>query len=144
MSEEMVTVNTTVNGEPVTKTIPSAPPRGFHSHGTRLYRIASGVRARCLRRCSVRVDGDVARLPDAGRPGRRHRRDDHRGITDTGEIADLQDKFVEWNALQCGFCTPGMPMTAAELLSQKSEMSREHPRIHVGQLPSPHRLPRHR
>ena len=47
------------------------------------------------------------------------------GLTDTGEISDLQDKFVERNALQCGFCTPGMLMTAAELLAQKSEMSRE-------------------
>jgi carbon-monoxide dehydrogenase small subunit len=38
------------------------------------------------------------------------------GITDSGEIADLQDMFVERNALQCGYCTPGMLMTAAELL----------------------------
>ena len=47
------------------------------------------------------------------------------GVTETGEIADLQNKFVERNALQCGFCTPGMLMTAAELLDQKTEMTRE-------------------
>ena len=40
------------------------------------------------------------------------------GLTESGEIADLQDAFVRRNALQCGFCTPGMLMTAAELLAQ--------------------------
>ena len=40
------------------------------------------------------------------------------GVSDTGEIADLQDAFEKRNALQCGFCTPGMLLTAQELLSQ--------------------------
>ena len=39
------------------------------------------------------------------------------GLTASGEIADLQGTFVERNALQCGYCTPGMLMTAAELLA---------------------------
>jgi carbon-monoxide dehydrogenase small subunit len=38
------------------------------------------------------------------------------GLSDTGEIADLQAAFRDRNALQCGFCTPGMLMTAIELL----------------------------
>lgn len=38
------------------------------------------------------------------------------GLTASGEIADLQAAFVARNALQCGFCTPGMLMAAAELL----------------------------
>ena len=42
------------------------------------------------------------------------------GLTDTGEIADLQAAFVARNALQCGFCTPGMLMTAAELLAKSN------------------------
>ena len=46
------------------------------------------------------------------------------GVSETGEIRHLQDAFVERNALQCGFCTPGMLMTAAELLAQKQDMSR--------------------
>jgi carbon-monoxide dehydrogenase small subunit len=40
------------------------------------------------------------------------------GISDSGEIADLQEAFRERNALQCGFCTPGMLIGARELLSQ--------------------------
>ena len=51
------------------------------------------------------------------------------GLTETGEIADLQANFVERNALQCGYCTPGMLMTAAELLRQGKRVSRDDVRI---------------
>ena len=51
------------------------------------------------------------------------------GLADTGEIADLQAAFVERNALQCGYCTPGMLMTAAELLRAAVPMSREDIRV---------------
>jgi carbon-monoxide dehydrogenase small subunit len=47
------------------------------------------------------------------------------GLTQTGEIADLQEKFVERNALQCGYCTPGMLVTAAELIQQGKPASRD-------------------
>jgi carbon-monoxide dehydrogenase small subunit len=38
------------------------------------------------------------------------------GISDSGAIADLQDAFARRNALQCGFCTPGMLIGAQDLL----------------------------
>jgi carbon-monoxide dehydrogenase small subunit len=38
------------------------------------------------------------------------------GASDSGDIADLQHAFEQRNALQCGFCTPGMLLTAEELL----------------------------
>jgi carbon-monoxide dehydrogenase small subunit len=47
------------------------------------------------------------------------------GLTDSGEVADLQENFVTRNAMQCGFCTPGMLMTAAELLAKKQPATRE-------------------
>ena len=47
------------------------------------------------------------------------------GLTESGEISDLQERFVSRNALQCGFCTPGMLMTAAELLERKKSLRRE-------------------
>ena len=37
------------------------------------------------------------------------------GVSDSGDIADLQDAFRRRNALQCGFCTPAMLLTAQEL-----------------------------
>lgn len=47
------------------------------------------------------------------------------GASDSGRIAALQASFVDRNALQCGFCTPGMLLTAAELLSREPNPSRE-------------------
>jgi carbon-monoxide dehydrogenase small subunit len=47
------------------------------------------------------------------------------GASDSGRIAALQDAFVDRNALQCGFCTPGMLLTAAELLARVADPSRE-------------------
>jgi carbon-monoxide dehydrogenase small subunit len=40
------------------------------------------------------------------------------GLTERHAIADLQNEFVARNALQCGYCTPGMLVTAAELLAR--------------------------
>jgi carbon-monoxide dehydrogenase small subunit len=46
------------------------------------------------------------------------------GLAERGEIADLQAAFLERNALQCGYCTPGMLLTAAELLATRPRPSR--------------------
>ena len=43
------------------------------------------------------------------------------GLSDSGEAADLQAAFVERNALQCGFCTPGMVVSAQDLLARAKE-----------------------
>ena len=47
------------------------------------------------------------------------------GLSDTGELTDLQDAFVARNALQCGYCTPGMLLTAAEMLKPGRRMTRQ-------------------
>ena len=47
------------------------------------------------------------------------------GLTESGRISDLQDAFHTRNALQCGYCTPGMLVTAAELLAEGGLPSRE-------------------
>ena len=39
------------------------------------------------------------------------------GLLDGGELNDLQQAFLEYGAAQCGFCTPGMLLQAAELLA---------------------------
>jgi carbon-monoxide dehydrogenase small subunit len=53
------------------------------------------------------------------------------GLSDSGEISDLQAAFRDRNALQCGFCTPGMLMTAQDLLRQQSLPDREQIREHL-------------
>jgi len=53
------------------------------------------------------------------------------GISDSGVIADLQEAFQRRNALQCGFCTPGMLIGAQELLSRGGMPSRDMIREHI-------------
>jgi carbon-monoxide dehydrogenase small subunit len=47
------------------------------------------------------------------------------GLSESGAIADLQAAFHERNALQCGFCTPGVLVTAQELLQHDGVPSRD-------------------
>jgi len=53
------------------------------------------------------------------------------GLSDSKELAALQKAFHEKNALQCGFCTPGMLMAAQELMNKGSRVSREEIRTHI-------------
>jgi carbon-monoxide dehydrogenase small subunit len=43
------------------------------------------------------------------------------GLARAGELHPIQRAFVEHHGLQCGFCTPGMILTAVDLLSQDPE-----------------------
>jgi carbon-monoxide dehydrogenase small subunit len=82
--------------------------------------------------CTVRVNGDIVRsclilavqLHDASVQT-------IEGLSDSGEIADLQAVFRDRNALQCGYCTPGMLMAAQDLLEQQPEPDRERIREHL-------------
>jgi aerobic carbon-monoxide dehydrogenase small subunit len=82
--------------------------------------------------CTVRLDGVIVRgcltlavQCDGARV------DTIEGMSDTGELADLQEAFEKRNALQCGFCTPGMLLTAAALLAQGGVPSRDKIREHL-------------
>ena len=67
--------------------------------------------------CTVRIDGVAdTRVPDARGTGRRRRGSDRRGPRKRWPASPLQAAFRESHALQCGFCTPGILMSAAELL----------------------------
>ena len=74
----------------------------------------------------MRVDGDIVRgclVLAAQLEGARV--ETIEGISASGEIADLQEAFVRRNALQCGYCTPGMLMCAAELLKTRPTTDRD-------------------
>jgi aerobic-type carbon monoxide dehydrogenase small subunit (CoxS/CutS family) len=47
------------------------------------------------------------------------------GLTKKGKLHPVQKAFLEHDALQCGFCTPGMVMTAAALLNKIPSPSRQ-------------------
>jgi carbon-monoxide dehydrogenase small subunit len=44
---------------------------------------------------------------------------------DAGEFGPVQESFHEEHGLQCGYCTPGMVLTARELLAENPEPTRE-------------------
>ena len=76
--------------------------------------------------CTVRVDGRIVRgclMLAAQADGADVWTIE--GLSDTGEIRDLQEAFVQRNALQCGYCTPGMLLTLAELRERNPAASRQ-------------------
>ena len=82
--------------------------------------------------CTVRVNGDIVRgclLLAVQANGCRV--ETIEGLSDSKEIARLQKAFHEKNALQCGFCTPGMLLAAQDLLKKNKKPAREEIRIHI-------------
>ena len=47
------------------------------------------------------------------------------GLTKQGQLHPLQNAFVKYDAVQCGYCTPGMIMNAYGLLLKNPEPSRQ-------------------
>ena len=89
----------------------------------------TGTRAGCEHgvcgACTVRLDGVIVRgclVFAAQLDGARV--ETIEGLSDSGEIAELQAAFHARNALQCGFCTGGILLTAAELLRRDPVPSR--------------------
>ena len=82
--------------------------------------------------CTVRVDGAVVRgcLMLAAQCGGANVVTIE-GASDANEIADLQAAFEARNALQCGYCTPGMLLSAQELLASGAVPSRDAIREHI-------------
>ena len=82
--------------------------------------------------CTVRVNGQIVRgCLMLAVQANGCRVDTIEGLSDSKEIARLQKAFHEKNALQCGFCTPGMLMAAQDLILKGKKVSREEIRIHI-------------
>ncbi|MBU3537839.1 (2Fe-2S)-binding protein [Polynucleobacter sp. UK-Gri1-W3] len=47
------------------------------------------------------------------------------GLTKDGTLTDLQESFMRHNAMQCGFCSSGMLLAAAELIEKQPKATRE-------------------
>lgn len=125
--EESLETTITVNGTPVTRRV---APRTHLVDFLREELGLTGSHAACEHgacgACTLRVDGQILRgclMLAVQANGRRV--DTIEGLSDSGEIRDLQAAFHERNALQCGFCTPGVLMTAQELLREHPGASRE-------------------
>jgi carbon-monoxide dehydrogenase small subunit len=127
MSAQRCDIRLTVNGETVTETVEA---RKTLVDFLRDDLVLTGSHVGCEHgvcgACTVRVDGVIVRgclMLAAQCDGAEV--ETIEGISDAGEIADLQAAFEQRNALQCGYCTPGMLLTAQELLSNGAVPSRE-------------------
>jgi aerobic-type carbon monoxide dehydrogenase small subunit (CoxS/CutS family) len=125
--EEQLEITLTVNGERITRSVP------VRQHLVDFLRTELGLTGSHIGcehgicgACSVRVDGAVVRgclMLAVQADGADVVTIE--GLTESGEIADLQESFVARNALQCGYCTPGMLMTAADLLKAGRSAARD-------------------
>ena len=133
MSDTALDITLTVNGERVSERIDARTTlvdflrddlvlTGSHvgcEHGvcgTCTVRVNGEIVRGCLM-LAVQADGAVVETIE--------------GLSDAGEVADLQAAFVTRNALQCGYCTPGMIVAAQDLLSRGGVPSRDAIREHL-------------
>ncbi len=123
----------TVNGTPVTRYVPARRSLvDFLRYDLELTGSHVGCEHGVCGACTVRVDGVTVRgclMLAVQADGSRV--ETIEGLSDSGELAALQNAFHERNALQCGFCTPGILLTARELLQKSPQPSREEIRAYL-------------
>jgi len=130
---EPIAVSLTVNGRRIEATIPA---RLTIVDFLRDHLGLTGTHVGCAHgvcgACTVRADGAIIRgclTLTAQLDGADIQTIE--GVADSGEIADLQEAFYARNAMQCGFCTPGMLLTAASLKARGGPVSRQEIREHI-------------
>ena len=128
-----VVVTATVNGERVSRAVePRMSLVDFLREELELTGSHIGCEHGVCGACTVRVDGTIVRgclMLAVQADGADVLTIE--GLSESGEIADLQENFRTLNAAQCGFCTPGMLMTAAELLAENPGADRTEIREHI-------------
>jgi len=115
-------ITVTVNGEAVTAAVePRLLLADFLRHTLGLTGTHVGCEHGVCGACTVLVDGDSARacLMFAVQVDRRSV-ETVESLGRIGAMNKLQEAFHEHHALQCGFCTPGMLMTATDLMRKYS------------------------
>ena len=122
-----VAVSLTVNGRARSLTV---EPRTLLVHALREGLGLTGTHIGCdtsqCGACTVLLDGRAVKSCTV----LAHQAEDREittieGLAANGELHPLQRAFVEHHGLQCGFCTPGVILTAADLLSRDASPSDE-------------------
>ena len=126
MSAPTQEITLTVNGERVTRRV---EPRQHLVDFLRLELQLTGSHVGCEHgvcgACTIRVDGAIVRgclLLAVQADGATV--ETIEGLTESGALADLQAAFHARNALQCGYCTAGMLITADALLQAEPSADR--------------------
>jgi carbon-monoxide dehydrogenase small subunit len=133
MSDYVLDITLTVNGEAVSERVDARKTLvDFLRDDLFMTGSHVGCEHGVCGACTVRVNGEIVRgclMLAAQCDGAQV--ETIEGVSDTGEVADLQLAFEQRNALQCGFCTPAMILTAQELLQQGGVPSRDTIRAHL-------------
>ena len=133
MSAKRCDITLTVNGDTVNETIEARQNLAdFLRDDLGLTGTHVGCEHGVCGACTVRVNGEIVRgcltlavQCDGARV------ETIEGLSDSGEIDDLRTAFEARNALQCGYCTPGMLITAQDLLAAPGLPGREQIRKHL-------------
>jgi carbon-monoxide dehydrogenase small subunit len=73
--------------------------------------IVNGLAVNSCLMAAARLDGAVVETTE--------------GLADGDKLHPLQESFIQHNAIQCGFCTPGVLMSAKALLAENPEPTRQ-------------------
>ena len=133
MSDFLLDISLTVNGEHVSERVEARKSLAdFLREDLALTGTHTGCEHGVCGTCTVRVNGEIVRACltlavqcDGAMV------ETIEGLSDAGEIADLQAAFARRNALQCGYCTPGMLIAAQDLLARGGIPSRDAIRDHL-------------
>lgn len=133
MKEITQVIETVINGEAVQREVP------VRMHLTDFLRESldlTGSHLGCEHgvcgACQVMVDDEVVRgCLTLAVQAHGKRIDTIEGLSEQGVLAQLQAAFLQHNALQCGFCSSGMLLSALELVRERPRATREEIREHI-------------
>ena len=133
MAEKLYPLTLTLNGTSITRHVPA---RLSLADFLRTEMELTGTHVGCEHgvcgACTIRVEGRLTRsclIFAVQAEGMEV--ETVEGLNASGELRPLQKAFHELNALQCGFCTPGILIAAAQLLRETPQPSREHIREYL-------------
>jgi carbon-monoxide dehydrogenase small subunit len=131
--EHALDITVTVNGTQVSRRVPARQHLvDFLREELGLTGSHVGCEHGVCGACTVRVDGEIVRgCLMLAVQAHGCRVETIEGLSDSGELKEIQTAFHRRNALQCGFCTPGMLMAAQHLIRQGKKVSREQIREHI-------------
>ena len=127
MKGEMFDLKLTVNGKPRELKV---KPNTLLVEVLRDELKLTGTKIGCLSSacgaCTVNIDGKAVRSCSVLAP-QAHNREvtTIEGVADGDQLHPIQEAMVEHGAIECGFCTPGMVMSARALLAESPDPTRE-------------------
>ena len=126
-------ITLTVNGQQVSRRVPARQHLvDFLREDLGLTGSHAGCEHGVCGACTIRVNGDIVRgCLMLAVQANGCRVDTIEGLSDSKELAGLQKAFHEHNALQCGFCTPGMLLAAQDLILKSNKPTRAEIRSHI-------------